>query len=1015
MKPSFKLRSLFSIMLLVLLGITLSACKNASSKYPSENIGDNVILSINHSVKNSAGNEVKVDVNVTEKELYDRFRRYDANVLNRMAEKILLAEQIAKINLDNDKHKEYLTEQLNETLFKEKKAKKVQYKSENELYTSLMKFVGDKNYASDYAVNELKEYVLGEIAKNAADRNFENYPANCLKLHEVKLAKRIYAYDRLTELSKIEKEKDHYIKVDENTLSRFQNNNLKEVGMSFFAIDFVNEDELNTLLRENGATYSTIGNVHTKTAGHPIKMNTSTGEFFEVPDIRQGAIDFNLPEYKYLKDYIEKQLLNKVFNKEIFKTIEDVKTNFKKITDKEFQSYISTYPINKTRTNGERSDIPLTKTEVLNLFISLYNKLHSEPIHLEGTQTLKYANGDIFKTDYDKKEIKEHLLKEILTNTLVFNYEVNGTDLKEDKSKFYTGQLTKAFGNRKFLVYKFSESANDRQELAKVYDFDKKVFKSDAPSKEAVDNIKKILVEEILESKLVDTFIDGQFKDLVKNKKINIYDPIVRVSFDRAKKEYNTKSTYKDNAVLLEIDGKTITARQYYDEMYKIYGIKEAVYALYSKFIRVTEIRELTQEALKKADSTLKLKIQKFTSGQGEYEAKIGRDLFLKHAFGADNYNDALDVEKENEARKVFLQDIASKIDGYYDNLHSLATSIYDKRFSGTFSHVLISVDEDYDGNPDNPLTLRQSRIQEIENNYGLISRIIKQESEKSSKELGKALETLIKEYTDSVHRVVKTEAQINDNKEYYAYANSIHSQLTLAKKLNVNLKYESLNKITDADYKKFDAHFFARLVDFTATFREKLATDKAIEYPQVDSIDIIGFDAKKIRSSFGWHTLILNELSKPLDAKQDKEYLSDAKDKDGNKYNVPANLPTGDKKYCVVSKEQIKVYLIESESARYKVNIPNHTNIKAQLEPITTLLSEAKEFGVSLLLHILDGKITAANDTYKGEYNTFVDDTLTNVNGLNKYNFNHNQFWFGSNDEGSIANKLGLKINKLA
>ena len=973
--------------LMFFVGLSFFACKKASDKVPYGDIGDKEVFTASYGGKTYS---------VTEKDLYKDFRRQAADTLNRLIETKSLASQVKNIDLKDNDHRKFLVKYLNKTVLGTDDEKKLQFSDAANLYQSLMKFVSSHSYPSYYDINLLKEKLIEIIDKNPADRNF-TYDGDeyneLLMLGALQLAKKIYAKEVLEKLVDNKKDKN-YIKDDKEAskndyLTKFKNSEKNNYGVSFFAVDFTSEDELNQILYNLRDT-------------KPIKIS-SNGTWYYVPDIRKMSLaDINKPEYKYLKEYIEKDLLTKKLDITKYKTLEDVMDG--KIDDKGFTEYMTSYKIDANRKDGNKSDEEISKNDdhkktILEILIKIYNTIHDryeDQLTLEGDNVgnfkIKHSNGDDYKTTFTAEEMKKHLLKSELYDTLKFNYKKEGENYEPDlkKSKLVLERLTKVYGNsngggRKYLIFKFREDKK-RLELNKIFDYSKNEFvdaKDDATKKALADK-KAQLKKDIIEDKLTQSYIDTTFKDYLKDKNLSIYDPLQRISFQKKKIEYSKTNLFKNNDVIATINDTDITVREFYNELLAQVGINLAVNKIYNEVVKTKYLEKVTKEDKDAIYHAIKNDLANFSRGYNKnYDAQIGRDLYLQHAYGVTSFNEALEKAYADKAKEYFSKDMPRLFGGdtndkekskkYYKDLAKIAGEYYKKAFSLKVQHLLFSVDDDLDGNPDNPASLSESRRAEIENALRPLTAKLKIEESKGLKNLIKNLDEVIAEYVKA-SRYVKTRDKFTSDEDYEKYTKSGDYIYGNLKKAGISIKKEDIKeKITEKSFEKYDKVFFERCKFLYDKFKDSK------EFPQADLIQEYGFAFGEIRSSFGWHQVIVESVEKPKSAKTNKDYTSKIKN-EGDDLKVAKNEKDE------VQPDQVEVYLRESNEKKYTVEVEGKEAIKAQLDPVLSRINTAGEFGILLLFHIFKmkkGTYEVKDELMKKTFEIYKE---TSVNRFNNF-----------------------------
>ena len=976
-------RLVFAVLMLFV-GLSLFACKQSSSATPYGDLKeDNKVFTAKYNNK---------DYGVSELDLYKDFRRQDADTLNRLVEEKSLSSYVTQIDYQDrseNGHREFLVKHFNKTIFGSDDDKKLQFSDAANLYKSLMTFISSHNYGSTYPVDKLKEKMIELIDKDPLQRDFKHESEDLndlLTLGALELAKKLYAREELVKL--VDKKKDkNYIKDDKEAskndyLTKFRNSEKNKFGVKFFAVDLTSDDELNQILYD--------------IAHLPIKIS-SNGTWYYIPDIRRmRKQDFEgNSQYKYLKKYIEDDLLKKKLNVEKYKTFEDVLDG--KIDKDGFNEYMTSYKIDANRGNGDYQDQQISKNDpnkkaILEILIKIYNKIHSraeEQLTLEGStiHDFKIKRGDkYYKTEFTADEMKKHLLKSEVYDTLKFNYKDGNVNL--DKSKLLLERLTKVYGNsngggRKYLIFKFGEG-DERKQLNEIFNYEKNEFidpKDNAELKAKLDAKKTELKKQIIEDKLTTSFINEQFKKYLKDKNLKVYDPLQRISFKKKKIEYTntSKNQFLDNDTIAEINGIKITVREFYNEMVAKFGVGLAVSKIYSQVVLDAKPKNSNQtyaDLVTKEDKdaiykAIKNDIDNFGRGYNKnYDAQIGRDLYLQHAYGVNTLAEAVAKAEADKAKEYFSKDMPNIFGEYYKNLATLAGEYYNKAFTMKVQHLLFSVDDDLDGTPDNPASLSAERRAEIENALRPLFSRLKIEQSKGLKNLLKNIDDVIADYVKA-SRYVKDRSEFSNSEDYEKYTKTADYIYGNLKKAGISIKKEDIkDKITEKSFAKYDKVFFERCKYLYSQLKDSK------EFPQADIINEFPFTLEQIQSAFGWHQILVESVEKPKSAKTNKDYTSKLQH-EGNPLKVSKN----DKDE--VTEEQVSVYLREANEKKYTIAVEGKDAIKAQLDPILSRINAGGEFGILLLFQLfkMNNGQYRVSDSIKNVFEIYKDTAVNKFN----------------------------------
>lgn len=998
-------KKLFTIAFIFILGVILSSCQLKSNRVPYGDLDANKTI-----LKSTKGDKV---FDIKEKELYNLLRPKSANILKKLVDNAALEDYVKKIDFNKKEHKEFLTKKLNKTVFGDEKDKNIKFLSKDQIWQKFVTFKNKRNFLLDYPIEKLEQKVTAEILKEAKDRDFSNYENEILKLHQNDLAKRLVVYEYLTEAKNGKKKNEalvdikkdtNYIDPEKDYLTYYKENMLKW-KLSFFAVDLVNEQEFNDLMMNHGVEYDSAG---TQIKGAPLKTKSNSNKFYQIPDIRTGkdsegnTLDFTSAagkeKYKYLIEYIENDLIKNGHLRKEIKTAEDLLT--KKPNAQDFKNYWTNYKFNTSSDAKyyKETEIKIENGDLLKVFVSFYNKLNNTNLTVEsdGTNLWKVMDGaNEFKTKYTPEEIDELKFKKVLYEDLKFEKKDKSEEIDYTKGTFYSIKPTSKFGDKSFLAYKIWE---DRKDIEKVYDFKEKKFKTTDEAKKELPAINKEIKEKIIEKKITDKLVESRYNELLKNKKVHVFDPIIRISFDKAKYTYSTKKYFLDENTIAQVGDKKITVRELYTQLYKAVGIATAISYLSDKFIYEEYKNKLDAKDKEEARKSLENTLLAFSQGRDSgYNPNIGRDLYLQHKFGYATFDEVLEHKfYVDRAKTFFSKDLPNLLPDYYKKVHEIANSFYDKKMNAKVSHILFSVDKDLDGKPDNPNALTPEERAKLEKAILSLIQIIKEDVAKGTKNFEDNLKATVERYKNAT-RIVKTRKDFSTAQEYDEYKQTSSYIFGEAKKAGLNLKYESIGNMDETSFSKYDSVFFKRVKKLFDT--AKNIDEKNFPYVDVNENNFgtnpgnVSFD--EIRSNFGWHAINIEKITKTPSAKTDKEYKSELKDANGKNLTAPANPQ--DK----ISLEQTETYIKENNSS-YGVKITNSTAIKNQLSNILSKLNVYGDLGYILIVKRLN--LAGGNKTFEDELTEFKNQLRENFYGNSKYNQLYQDFW--GND---LLDKFGL------
>ena len=868
-------KSLLILVLVLFSGLTLSACGGNSTKYPTGSIDDSVYA--------SAG-----DHKVTNKELYNEFRFDSLSILQTLLDQKSFSKYFEMIDYANEDHRKLLEESINEAVFGNKDIE--------ELQKNIKKDASKEKQVRSYIDSLL---IVGKIKPSEKDNllnllfnteTYNNYPDVLLDVYKQKLAVRLFAKEKLDEELKDEESKQ-FIK-DEEIVTYYKNNRQGKYKVTAFYTEFINLAEQRAVFRELSLKIS------------------SGGKWFLVPDIRitdsaaPGYVDLENPNNKHVKDIL--------VNKEI-KYVDDADARVE-ISKDDFETYYNAYQFNENRAGNP--DTPFDKEQVIEYMIKAHNLVHSQQLELVDAATgeIKVVGGEAIKTTFEYDDFKEASLRNHIYTAIKIPKDADDTNVQYS-------QRPNTFGEYVYLAYKFSdESATEEG----VLNEDKDKFL------DGNDELIAELKAEIAEKRLSDTYINEKVNELRKDQKLNIYDPVIRHLYSQSN-EYKGSTKFKDNNTLATIGDDVITVDEFFKEAETAFGVSVANDLLVNKLLREKYYGQITKEEHKKFQDQMKQMIISFGQNQfaqSGFPASLGRADFLLYAFRATSLDEA--IEKAYVMPKVV--DLHNKdLEGQYDDIYTkfadLSALQYENYWLLRSSHILVYLDRNLDGTPDNPQKdLTAEELAEAQAMLpALASELFKRISKETTEQKG--IERLITDFNDST----RLESDSEYDKE------SIWAPF---KRFGFKLKNETLGEITNSSnflssQSRLDEVFYAR----AQALYEIVKDYKVAQFPYLDFYNgDVAFDPEnpevelgnieKIQTAFGWHfimaTGVTNEMTSAKLAERDDDlHLSKITDKDGNPLS-------GVNENDVVNATQIEIYLKELNS-EYNVQIRVSAAIQKQ------------------------------------------------------------------------------------
>jgi len=835
--------------------------------------------------------------------------------------------------------------------------------------------------------NCLSVYVSKETPLSTDPYRVWGYPVELLDIYIQTAAKKLYAYQFLAEdVANDEEGNSYYIK-DTDLVTYYKNNLKKKYSVEAFIVPFYSATEANNALYKFN-----------------LKSN-SRGEWTQIPDPRT----FTYPTV----DDIPSELIH-VKNILVDLNISlSANVSERRISEADYKRYYDRYTVSDARVEGMSDTLITDPNSVLELFIMLYNEVNGTDYSSEADVRTEYNYEDPLFTA--NTSLRDHIYNTLLLPTA-----------DKPGNKQYSPRV-QTFGSYSYLVFKFSDSAEGEEYVTvketNEDDEEEEIFICDAnedtqaPIKEKLSEqewielleraeaFKATALEKVTINKFTDTYINEKVADYTEDLDLVIYDNTIYKFYAKNNTDSGAEYKRRNTSLVAKYGDIEISVDQLFARMVEEQGILVALDIIAMKYLREIYYSEITEDDIADYKEQFKTSITSFTQdsySSNGYPASMGIDDFLLLAFGSKNMDEAFDKAFiEPKLRELFNADWESLYgDGVYEKFAQISKNIYDSYWQTTVSHLLVYVDYNLDGTPDNPVDYYEYRFGEdytssdedivrdevaalVEEIYSLISNYISQEA---------AINAIITEF-NSVNRVTPTylEGVINGTETLADISELEGNEQTLLRwnefrKQGYFLKWESLGDINNStNYPAsatYDQAFYDRVNEirqYLDIYRNEEGAIKSGWLPDLDyyrgggQATLKASDIANVESAFGWHFIYTTAVStatsakflKSSDSASDPKYISEFTDLFGNKYEAYNN-------YDYLSASQIAIYLKETGSEYGVESIPSAVSsaISAWFTPLYTKLTSTSfqsEFIFRLLLD--QHSISYAN----AEYNDFV------------------------------------------
>ncbi|BCR35457.1 hypothetical protein [Mariniplasma anaerobium] len=669
----------FALLVLVVASVlTLAAC-NGSEKTPYGSISsDDVYLTYG-------------DLKVTEKELYDQLRMQGAATLATMVDEEIFKTQITAAKADliagDETLIEYLDDTVNSAIYGVTDKEDLQglYDDNPELYIRNIEKYADSVYLLDNSIviQDVIDAILG--LAQTEDNPFTGYQTLdfLLERYALRVAQRAYAKELLA-VEVLDEESDAYIS-DENIVTYYKNNKEGQYDVDALVVRFINLNEANAALYQVG-----------------LKPD-SKGFWYALPDIRikegnAGYVDLDNPDYAYVSEILD--------DLDITSKLGVDGESREMITVDDYEDYYKAYVINTDRNDGF-SDVKLLPDGVKAKYIEIYNLLNpAAPVKLDTDGISIVGDGNDYTTTYTYDDLTEinTSLRSHIYDTLIAEADMEDTDDTTD-GKPYSSRI-QTFGDSRYLVFKLNDESETEEGILieDPENSDAEIFDDST----AALAVKAEMKDELIESKLTDTYISTKVNEMYEEETLDIYDGVVRLFYEQSY-GYDGDDSNKTGDVLAKMGDIEILVDDFYSELESSYGINIALDMLSNKFLMASEDYTVSDADMDDYTEQFENIISQFSAdnfASSGYPASLGRQDFLLIAFGSSSNDEAIEnLYVYPDLRQQYLEDYEVHFENanIYQSLATLAEKQYNNFESITVSHLLVYFDQNGDGSPDNP------------------------------------------------------------------------------------------------------------------------------------------------------------------------------------------------------------------------------------------------------------------------------------------------------------------------
>ena len=370
--------------------------------------------------------------------------------------------------------------------------------------------------------------------------------------------------------------------------------------------------------------------------------------------------------------------------------------------------------------------------------------------------------------------------------------------------------------------------------------------KPETEIEELTEKQKQEAIDVIIENRLTSSLISSLLVEEVYSRDVTIYDPAFDALYAAENADHKRLQATDawDNKLVAKIGDKTITVDKFYEKLEPVLGITSTMDFFTTQILlnsNETKVYrdKLTDKDIKAVDTELNSVLASFKKGElanSGYPTSIGEDNFKFLYYGTTDTNAIKDQIKSNTIWNYYVQD---KPEAYYEIAAKFGQQYYEKYFDLSVKHILLTVDFDGDGNPDDP---------EIFANKESVDEADFHEAVRET------MDAVVKE----VHAIMAEDASLVDalthvKKQFYAGAaltqeNPAKANWALFReKYNFGLTVEDLSSVSSSNYTQYVKEFGIGVQELYSSLEDK---DEDYLAEKVDSVNEL------IKTTYGYHIL---------------------------------------------------------------------------------------------------------------------------------------------------------------
>lgn len=653
-----------------------------------------------------------------------------------------------------------------------------------------------------------------------------------------------------------------------------------------------------------------------------------------------------------------------------------------------------------------KSDI--TKQEVLQYYITLYNQVYKDDIadasDVTSENSYMYDEATAFSINEDENEYSSKL------GSTAVNF------IKEKLSDF---DDTSEDAKQSYLVEPLNLSGDsNRYMILRINVFEGEEWDELSDANKAL--LDETLCNLALEGWATETYATTLVTERLHSEEfeLNIYDPIYENQYYNAHDDYYEFTDKFDNNLVFDftytypsdapvyankvVKGKwTVDAA--FEKLDSLYGVDNAVDLLASKFV-ITKTRltdEIAKETIEGYEDGIKDSIKNFKKNDSNYSKKMGLENYLVLSYGYDNIEDIVNYKLlASDAKSQFNKFYGNFGDednefvdtGLFANFQKFTENKYDLYYSVDICHMLISVDMDQDGSYEDPKKL----LEELNSTN----------AEKLVKEVLTLANCLYAESelitTDTKVEAFKTLAEKFNNEGYdYVLVNDQYKGLTFSQfkyqylTFDFEVTAEDLSTIDNSNGKNYVTEFtdevislYEKLNGYIAANKENASegltlediedngfwkyNDPTLENDQtyVAGVDVNGTLEQLTQTSYGWHMLYVYDYSEQSSCNFTR--ADDSK----------VNSSDDDTAYRTYEHKEISVYLHDTDTSEDDevVYASGYTDANQTNEDAPSI----QQLFIYFMQMTNEGSVTSMRSSVTSAVKAYFQDVMSRYNSSN-------------------------------